>query len=151
MVRRPYPIPKIADVLQKLEGICYATSLDLNMGYYSVRLDPDSQKLCTIITPWGKYQYLWLTMGVNVSPDIFQEKMSDLILISLSKNILVLVLVGMTVFILVFKIMRTFVKVLVFMFFFQFILYVHFVVQKYTIIFSCRNLLYLLYQTCSFR
>ena len=29
-------------------------------------------------TPWGKYQYLRLPMGVNVSPDIFQEKMSDL-------------------------------------------------------------------------
>ena len=78
LVRRPYPIPKIADVLQKLEGIKFATSLDLNMGYYTVRLDLESQKLCTIITPWGKYQYLRLPMGVNVSPDIFQEKMSDL-------------------------------------------------------------------------
>ena len=58
LVRRPYPIPKIVDVLQKLEGIRYATSLDLNMDYYTVWLDPDSQKLCTIIKPWGKYQYL---------------------------------------------------------------------------------------------
>ena len=48
------------------------------MGYFTLRLDPDSQKKCTIITPWGKYQYLHLPMGVNVSPDIFQEKMSIL-------------------------------------------------------------------------
>ena len=27
---------------------------------------------------WGKYQYLRLPMGVNVSPDIFQEKMPNL-------------------------------------------------------------------------
>ena len=52
--------------------------LDLNMGYQTVWLNPDSHKLCTTITPWGKYQYLQLPMGVNVSPDIFQEKMSDL-------------------------------------------------------------------------
>ena len=78
LVRKPYPIPKIADVLQKLEGITYATALDLNMGYYTVRLDFSSQKLCTIITPWGKYQYQRLPMGVNVSPDVFQEKMSEL-------------------------------------------------------------------------
>ena len=32
-----------------------------------------------IVTPWGKYQYLRLPMGVNVSPDVFQGKMCNLI------------------------------------------------------------------------
>ena len=32
--RKPYPMPKINDILLKLEGFQYATSLDLNMGYY---------------------------------------------------------------------------------------------------------------------
>ena len=31
--RKPFPIPKIQDLLLKLEGFQYATSLDLNMGY----------------------------------------------------------------------------------------------------------------------
>ena len=30
--RKPFPLPKITDMLQKLEGFMYATSLDLNMG-----------------------------------------------------------------------------------------------------------------------
>ena len=34
--RKPYPIPKIQDLLLKLEGFKYATSLDLNMGYYHI-------------------------------------------------------------------------------------------------------------------
>jgi hypothetical protein len=34
--RKPYPLPKILDMLQKLEGFMYATSLDLNMGYYHI-------------------------------------------------------------------------------------------------------------------
>jgi len=58
LVRKPYPIPKISDLVQKLEGFSYATALDLNMGYYTLRLDPDAQKICTLITPFGKYQYL---------------------------------------------------------------------------------------------
>jgi hypothetical protein len=31
--RKPYPIPKNAQMLQELEEFAYATSLDLNMGY----------------------------------------------------------------------------------------------------------------------
>ena len=34
--RKPYPIPKIQDLMLKLEGFQYATSLDLNMGYYHI-------------------------------------------------------------------------------------------------------------------
>ena len=76
--RKPYPIPKIQDMLLKLEGFKYATSLDLNMGYYHIELSPHSKQLCTIVLPWGKYEYQRLPMGLCNSPDIFQEKMSTL-------------------------------------------------------------------------
>eukprot|EP00804_Cyclotella_cryptica_P003931 CCRYP_016112-RA/>CCRYP_016112-RA protein AED:0.26 eAED:0.27 QI:0/-1/0/1/-1/1/1/0/276 len=48
------------------------------MGYYTIRLDPDASKICTIIFPWGKYSYLRLPMGIAGSPDIFQSKMTEL-------------------------------------------------------------------------
>ena len=76
--RKPFPLPKISDMLQKLEGFLYATSLDLNMGYYHILLTPNSARLCTIVLPWGKYEYVRLPMGLCNSPDIFQEKMSEL-------------------------------------------------------------------------
>mgnify|MGYP005753024869 CR=1 FL=1 len=76
--RKPYPIPKIQDLLSNLEGFQYATSLDLNMGYYHIELSPASKKLCTIVLPFGKYEYQKLPMGLCNSPDIFQEKMSEL-------------------------------------------------------------------------
>jgi hypothetical protein len=65
-------------MLQELEKFAYATSLYLNMGFYTIKLDTDAQKVCTIFTPFGKYQYLRLPMVVSCSPYIFQEKMSDL-------------------------------------------------------------------------
>jgi hypothetical protein len=78
IVRRPYPIPKISTTLQELEGFTYATALDLNMGYYTIRLDPRTVKMFTIIFPWGKYSYLRLPMGFAGSADIFQAEMMDL-------------------------------------------------------------------------
>ena len=76
--RTPFPIPKIQDLLQQLEGFTYATAIDLNMGYYHIKLDAESRKLCTIVLPWGKYEYTSLPMGLSNSPDIFQEKMNEL-------------------------------------------------------------------------
>jgi hypothetical protein len=43
-------------MLQALEEFAYATSLDLKMGYYTIRLDTYAQTVCTIVTPFGKYQ-----------------------------------------------------------------------------------------------
>ena len=78
LVRKPFPLPKISTVFQEIEGFSYATTLDLNMGYYTIRLDPDASRVCTIIFPWGKYSYKRLPMGIAGSPDIFQSKMSEL-------------------------------------------------------------------------
>ncbi len=73
LVRKPFPIPKISTVLQEMEGFTFASALDLNMGYYTIRLDPDASKICTITFPWGKYSYLMLPMGVAGSPDVFKN------------------------------------------------------------------------------
>ena len=76
IIRTPFPLPKISTILQEMEGFTYTTAIDLNMGYYTIRLDPYAVKICTIILPWGKYSYLCLPMGISGAPDIFQEKMS---------------------------------------------------------------------------
>ncbi len=39
ILRKPYPVPNIQDLLLKLEGFTYGTSLYLNMGYYHIKLD----------------------------------------------------------------------------------------------------------------
>ena len=71
-------MPKINEILLKLEGFQYATFLDLEMGYYHIRLCENSSNLCTIIIPWGKYQHKHLPIGIANSPEIFQKKMNNL-------------------------------------------------------------------------
>ena len=74
--RKPYPMPKIREMLLNLDGFQYTTSLNLNMGYYHIPLSNQDSNLCTIILLWGKYKYKRLPMGICNPPDIFQEKIN---------------------------------------------------------------------------
>ena len=71
-------MPKINEMFFKLKGFQYTTPLDLNMGYYHIRLRKNTSNVCTIILPWGKFWYKRLPMEVANSPDIFQQKMNGL-------------------------------------------------------------------------
>jgi hypothetical protein len=71
--RKPYPMPKIPDMFKGMERFRYATTIDLNMGYYSMALSEESKKLCVICLPWGLYQYNVLPQGIKPASDIFQQ------------------------------------------------------------------------------
>jgi hypothetical protein len=64
-----------------MEGFTFASALDLNMGYYHIKLDhdADAQKLCTIVFPWGKYKYKRLPIGIKIAPDVFHNFISTLV------------------------------------------------------------------------
>ena len=51
--RESYPLPVIDDIIWKINGFKFATCLDFNRGYYHFKLDKPSQKICTIVLPWG--------------------------------------------------------------------------------------------------
>ena len=78
LVRKQYGLPRIQDILRKCSRYKYMTKIDISMQFYTFELDEESSWLCVIVTPFGKYRYLRLPMGVCNSPDFAQEIMEDI-------------------------------------------------------------------------
>ena len=72
-------MPNINEMLLKLKVTQYATSIDLNMGYYHISITGDTSNLCAIILTWEKYFYKCLPMAVSTSPENSQHKINNLL------------------------------------------------------------------------
>ena len=79
LVRKPYPLTRIGETMQQLEVFQYAAELDLNIGYYTIRIYPASQDMTMIVTEFGEFKYNRLPIGMWASGDIFQSKVDELL------------------------------------------------------------------------
>ena len=71
ITRKSYPLPRIGETMQKLKGLQYAMVLDLNVGYYTIDILPESCNIGTIVTKFGEFRFIVFPMGMCASGDIF--------------------------------------------------------------------------------
>ena len=58
-------------------GCKHFATFDVFKGYHQVELDPESRKLTTFHTPFGRYRYVRLAMGFSSAGDVFTTRYGD--------------------------------------------------------------------------
>ena len=77
--RERYQLPTLEDILPELSKARVFSTIDLKSGYWHVSLDEASSLLTTFSTPYGRYRWLRMLFGCNVSSEIFQKKLQQAI------------------------------------------------------------------------
>ena len=77
--RAHYPMKTVEEVVAKMPGAQFFSTLDANCGYWQLKLDEQSSMLCTFNTPYGRYRYTRMPFGVNAAPEIFQRTMNQIL------------------------------------------------------------------------
>ncbi|CAM4378810.1 unnamed protein product [Lepidochelys kempii] len=74
-----YPMPRLDELLGKLGGARYLTTMDLTKGYWQVPLGADARLKSAFITPLGLYEFLTLPFGPKGAPATFQRLVDQLL------------------------------------------------------------------------
>ena len=66
------PLPCIDELLDCLAGSNVFTSLDLQHGYYNIKIAPEHLLRAAFVCKWGLYEYEVIPFGLTNTPSTFQ-------------------------------------------------------------------------------
>ncbi|GLI71674.1 hypothetical protein VaNZ11_016955, partial [Volvox africanus] len=80
-IKNRYPLPRVDDLLDKLKGSAYFSSIDLQQGYNQIRIAASDIPKTAFRTPFGRFKYTVLSFGhyitlvITNAPATFQAVM----------------------------------------------------------------------------
>ena len=75
--REHYPLPVVDDITTSCSGATPFSTLDAAKAFYQIQLDEEISKFLTVNTPFGRYRYLRMPMGIKSAPEVYQQRMEQ--------------------------------------------------------------------------
>jgi hypothetical protein len=78
-VANRYPLPRIDDLLDKMQGATVFNTLDLLSAYHQIRLTDEDIPKSAFRTPTCLYEYKVMPLGLTNAPSVFMAAMNDVL------------------------------------------------------------------------
>ncbi|WVZ63831.1 LOW QUALITY PROTEIN: hypothetical protein U9M48_013429 [Paspalum notatum var. saurae] len=90
-IKNKYPLPRIDDLFDQLQGACVFSKIDLRSGYHQMKIRPSDIPKTAFITRFGLYEYTVMSFGLTNAPAYFMNLMNKVFMEYLDKFFVVFI------------------------------------------------------------
>ena len=90
-IKNKYPLLRIEELFDQLQGAKVFSKIDLRSGYYQLRIKADDVPKTTFRSRYGHYKFLVMPFGMTNAPTTFMDMMNRVFKPYLDKFVIVFI------------------------------------------------------------